>query len=174
MARLLEGDLSADLKPLEKLAREADTLFEVTAEQLRQTALKIYLQDQVAEVFTQLGYRVTTAQASTGAGATTSVLAALDGGRGVEVRLDGDGNMVSELVALKSSATQIEPHAQEKVCDLMDEVFEALRSRGCGVREKKRRHFKRGQRELRVVEESRQQSSPQAPLAAPISRSLGE
>jgi len=172
LAALVTGELPSNLAPLEALAREADTLFETTGDQLRQIALQIYLESQVTEVFTELGYRVSTVEGSSANEA--GMIASLDSGHGVEVRLNRDGNLFSELVAFSPSDAAVDPLLQEKVCSVMDEVIDALRARGCGVREKKRRHFKFGERNLRVVKAPQKKAAPSVPNTAPIARRIGD
>lgn len=172
LATLLAGAMPANLVPLETLAGEADALFDETGQQLLNLAQQIYLQDQVAEVFTQLGYQVTTTGDQ--AAGQSAIMATVNNEHGVEVRLDGAGNLSSEMVAFSAAATEIEPQAQERVCALMDEVFDLLQARGCTVREKKRRHAKKGERSLRVVKSPKKKSAPGVTQAAPVARRLGE
>jgi hypothetical protein len=171
LSKLVSSQLPSDLAPLEKLAHEADALAAKTADELRQIALQTYLESQISEVFTLLGYRVTTVEEPAAYG--SSFVAAFDSQRGVEVRVDGQGNMQSELVALSPAGSEVEEDVQEKVCLLMDDVFELLRARGCGVREKKRRHSKKGGAPLRVVKVRNKTDDHYAPTTAPIERRLG-
>jgi hypothetical protein len=172
LATLLGGELPVDLLPLETLAGEADKLFANTGDQLRQLALQIYLESQVLEVFTQLGYRASMVEDLSLS--QSGIIATLDTGHGVEMQWDGTGHLSSELVAFSSSSADVAPHLQEKVCALMDDVFEALRSRGCVVREKKRRHFKQGERKLRIVKAPQRRAVASDQTALPIARRVGE
>jgi hypothetical protein len=172
LSSLVAGELPANLAPLESLAHEADKLFEATGDQLRQLALQIYLEAQVTEVFTELGYRVSTIEGSSADEA--GMVATLDRTHGIEVRLDRDGILASELVALSPSNAAIDPEIQEKACSVMDDVIDALKRRGCGVREKKRRHYKLGERSLRVVKTSRKKEAPFVQRNAPNARRIGD
>jgi hypothetical protein len=176
LSRLLAGDLPDNLAPLQRASAEADELFNNTQHALDEVALAAYLESQVRDVLSEMGYNVTgvAPESQVTADGNHSVIAVLDAGVGVQLQMDGHGNLVSEMVAFSESAAEVDRAAQERVCSLMDEVFEGLRGRQCAVREKKRRNHKPGQHRLRVVKRQKQVEAGATRQAAPLSRKAGE
>lgn len=144
----LVGATPIELSKLQMLATEAQTLFETTEEALEEQAMATYLEDQVSQVLGGLGYRLTTATN----GAESKMVAVLDSGVGVQLNIDGRGNLSGEMVAFSESSADVNASAQEKVCNLMDDVFDGLRRRNLVVREKKRKNFKAGADRVEVVQ----------------------
>ena len=160
-----------ELSELENLALESKALFEATEKALEDRAMAQHLEEQVGQVLAGLGYRVTSAQ---GAEAGESkMVAVLDGSLGVQLNIGEGGALSGEMVAFSENDADVEIAAQERVCDLMDAIFDGLRRRNMVVREKKRKNFKVGQDRLKVVEvESVETSTPQ--VAAPQAMRVGE
>lgn len=144
----LVGATPVELSKLEILAGEAQSLFEATETALEEQAMAKYLEDQVSQVLGGLGYRLTTATNGT----ESKMVAVLDSGTGVQLNIDGRGNLSGEMVAFSEGSAEVSLSAQEKVCDLMDDVFDGLRRRNLVVREKKRVNFKAGQDRVEVVQ----------------------
>ncbi|HEX9996907.1 MAG TPA: hypothetical protein VGB45_07180 [Abditibacterium sp.] len=143
----LVGATPVELSKLEILAFQAKELFESTEKALEEAALATYLEDQVSQVLGGLGYRITSATS----GGEQKMVAVLDGGNGVQLNIDGKGNLSGEMVAFSENFAEVSEAAQEKVCNLMDDVFDGLRRRNLVVREKKRKNFKAGRDRVEVV-----------------------
>ncbi len=135
-----------ELQTLEGLAEQSDALFARTQEALDERAMQTFLEDQVQQVLAGLGYRVSSATNS------PELVAVLDAGTGVQLHIDGKGALEGKMVALSDGTREVSSREQERVCDLMDAVFDGLRRRNLVVREKKRRNFKAGKEELQVVQ----------------------
>jgi len=163
-----------ELSALELLAAQSTALFEQTQTALDERAMQSFLEDQVQQVLSGMGYRVSSAANS------RELVAVLDAGTGVQLHIDGKGALEGKMVALSSGAREISSHEQEKVCNLMDAIFDGLRRRNLVVREKKRRNFKAGQETLQVVQlESETQGDVSSEvarraLATPQARHMGE
>ena len=160
-----------ELGALEKLALDAKALFEQTEKALEDRAMAQHLEDQVGQVLAGLGYRVTSAR---GAEADESkIVAVLDGSLGVQLNIGEGGALSGEMVAFSEDSADVEIAAQERVCDLMDAIFDGLRRRNMVVREKKRKNLKVNQDRLKVVEvEGVETNAPQ--VAAPMAMRVGE
>ena len=162
-----------ELDELEELSASACALFAATESALEDKALAQHLEDEVSQVLTGLGYRVSSVQ--NGAEAESKMVAVLDGSVGVQLNIGAGGQLEGEMVAFSDRDADVEVAAQERVCDLMDAVFDGLRRRNLVVREKKRKNFKAGQDRLKVVElegASGQESAQVA--AAPLAMRVGE
>lgn len=138
-----------ELSALETLATQAQTLFETTEKEIEEAALAVYLEDQVAQVLGGLGYRVTSA---TNGQDEKKMVAVLDSGLGVQMNLDGKGNLSGEMVAFSARSSEVDAAAEDKVCTLMDDIFDGLRKRNMVVRESKRLHFKKGLHQIPIVQ----------------------
>ena len=164
-----------ELTELENLAGQSKALFEATEMALEDKALSQHLEDQVGQVLAGLGYRVTSAK---GAEADDSkMVAVLDNSIGVQLNIGEGGHLSGEMVAFSEADAEVEIAAQERVCDLMDAIFDGLRRRNMVVREKKRKDFKVNQDRLRVVavEQSGQSVGQNAgEVAAPLAMRVGE
>ena len=160
-----------ELSELEKLAYESKALFEATEEALQDKALAQHLEDQVGQVLAGLGYRVTSAK---GAEADDSkMVAVLDSSIGVQLNIGAGGQLSGEMVAFSEDDADVEIAAQERVCDLMDAIFDGLRRRNMVVREKKRKNFKVNQDRLKVVDVE-QVGQGTTEVAAPMAMRVGE
>ncbi len=161
-----------ELIELEILADQAQSLFQNTEKLLEEAAMAQYLEDQVAQVLGGLGYRVTSA--SNGQD-DAKMVAVLNSGLGVQLNIDGKGNLSGEMVAFSAGSSEVNASAQEKVCNLMDDVFDGLRRRNLVVREKKRKNFKAGVDHVPVVQTA-PTSIGAAPQAAskPLEMTLGQ
>ncbi len=163
-----------ELDSLERLQGQSAALFEQTQSALDERAMQTYLEDQVQQVLTGLGYRVSSATHS------EQMVAVLDSGTGVQLLIDGKGALEGKMVALSEGAREVSSHEQERVCGLMDAVFDGLRRRNLVVREKKRRNFKAGQETLQVVQLESDRQGDAASEAArravsqPKARRVGE
>lgn len=148
------------LESLETLAREAEELFVQTEEAISEMAVQEHLQDQVSQVLGSLGYRVT--MASSGE-EEANLVAVLDSELGLQIKVDGKGQLSSEMVAFSEASSVVDDVAQERVCQLMDEIYAGLRRRNLKVQEKKRRNLKVGRDKVKVVQaKARDQAAPQA------------
>ena len=137
----------SDLTALEGLAEEARNLLTETERALDEMAMAQYIEDQVASVLGSMGYRVTrTTHGESGAEAEAQgdMVAILDSGIGVKLHVDQKGGLSGEMVAFSAGAAEVNAYDEERVCSLMDKVYEGLRGRNLEVREKKRKYF-RGQ-----------------------------
>lgn len=161
-----------ELAELEILAAQAQSLFQNTEKLLEEAAMAEYLEDQVAQVLGGLGYRVTSA--SNGQD-DAKMVAVLDAGLGVQLNIDGKGNLSGEMVAFSAQSSEVNASGQEKVCHLMDDIFDGLRRRNLVVREKKRKNFKAGVDHVPVVQTA-STASETAPAAVskPLEMSLGQ
>lgn len=164
-----------ELDELEGLSDAACALFSETEVALEDKALAQHLEDQVAQVLSGLGYRVSSAQGSQSAEAEAQMVAVLDGQVGVRMNIGAGGQLEGEMVAFSEADADVEIAAQERVCDLMDAVFDGLRRRNLVVREKKRKNFKPGQDRLQVVELAEAPGAQQTQAAAaPLAMRVGE
>lgn len=150
-----------ELSALEALATETEALFNATEKAIEEQAMAAYLEDQVGQVLSGLGYRVTTASN----GDDSKMVAVLDSGLGVRLNIDGTGNLAGEMVAFSESTAQVSDAAQEKVCNLMDDIFDGLRRRNLVVREKKRKNLKVGNDRVEVVKTALSEAEPVAAAA---------
>lgn len=161
-----------ELDELEALSASACALFSATEAALEDKALSQHLEDQVAQVLTGLGYRVSSAHGAQGA--ESKMVAVLDGHVGVQLNIGAGGHLQGEMVAFSPADADVEIAAQERVCDLMDAVFDGLRRRNLVVREKKRKNFKAGQDRLKVVELEGAAQGQSVGVAAPLAMRVGE
>lgn len=160
-----------ELGALETLALESKALFEATEKALEDKAMAQHLEDQVGQVLAGLGYRVTSAKGAEADDA--KMVAVLDGSLGVQLNIGEGGALSGEMVAFSEDSADVEIAAQERVCDLMDAIFDGLRRRNMVVREKKRKNLKVNQDRLKVVEvEGAQTGTTQ--VAAPLAMRVGE
>lgn len=161
-----------ELSALEKLALESKALFEQTEKALEDKAMAQHLEDQVGQVLAGLGYRVTSAKGAESA-EDAKMVAVLDGSLGVQLNIGEGGALSGEMVAFSEDNADVEIAAQERVCDLMDAIFDGLRRRNMVVREKKRKNFKVNQDRLKVVEV--ESGAPgHVEVAAPLAMRVGE
>jgi hypothetical protein len=137
-----------ELTALEALSFEAKDLFEATETAIDEKAMAEYLEDQVSQVLGSLGYRVTMASSGT---EEKKLVAVLDSGIGVQLNVDGRGGLSGEMVAFSEHTAEVDFYQQERVCDLMDAIFDGLRRKNMVVREKKRKNFKVGSDRVKVV-----------------------
>ena len=161
-----------ELGALETLALEAKALFEATEKALEDKAMAQHLEDQVGQVLAGLGYRVTSARGAESA-ADAKMVAVLDGSLGVQLNIGEGGALSGEMVAFSAADADVEIAAQERVCDLMDAIFDGLRRRNMVVREKKRKNFKVNQDKLKVVEVE-SATTGVGDVAAPLAMRVGE
>jgi len=145
VAALASPDLS--VRSITGLADSAESLYNECQGFLQSQVQIAYIEQQVREVLLGMGYKVGRPAASD----NSAILAEIDPGMGLEVRMDRVGNLVTEMVAFSQSTADVNLSKQEKVCAITDDLMRQLRSRELGVREKFRSHKKSGQ-SLRVVE----------------------
>ena len=164
-----------ELTELELLAGQSKELFEQTEKALEDRALAQHLEDQVGQVLAGLGYRVTSAK---GAEADDpKMVAVLDNSIGVQLNVGAGGQLSGEMVAFSEDDAEVEIAAQERVCDLMDAIFDGLRRRNLVVREKKRKDFKVNQDRLKVVDVEQvghNATQNTGEVAAPMAMRVGE
>lgn len=161
-----------ELAALEELSTQAQGLFEATEAAIEEQAMAQYLEDQVAQVLGGLGYRVTSA---TNGQDEKKMVAVLDSGSGVQLNIDGKGNLSGEMVAFSDASSEVSAGSEERVCDLMDSIFDGLRRRNMVVREKKRKHFKADSNLVPIVKiESAAGEVAVAAASKPLEMSLGQ
>ena len=161
-----------ELGALETLALDAKALFEQTEKALEDRAMAQHLEDQVGQVLAGLGYRVTSARGAESE-SDAKMVAVLDNSLGVQLNIGEGGALSGEMVAFSEDNADVEIAAQERVCDLMDAIFDGLRRRNMVVREKKRKNLKVNQDRLKVVEvEGVETNAPQ--VAAPLAMRVGD
>jgi hypothetical protein len=159
-----------ELAALEVLATEAQQLFVNTEQLIEEAAMASYLEDQVAQVLGGLGYRVT---AATNGQSESKMVAVLDSGLGVQLNINGQGHLSGEMVAFSDATSDVNSQAQEKVCNLMDDIFDGLRRRNLVVREKKRKNLKSGVDRVPVVQvESASNETTPTSESKPLTMSL--
>jgi len=109
-----------------------------------------YVSSQVTDVLLSLGYQINHLPPERPSGSAGCV-ALLDSSIGVQFRVEADGRLRTEAVALTESASGSGEEVEERVCALVDQVLQSLRQRPeCRVRERARRRAKSGER-LRVL-----------------------
>lgn len=158
-----------ELADLEILATQAHTLLAETEKAIEEKAMAQYLEEQVSQVLGSLGYRVTLA-ASSGEGEAAEaqkMVAVLDSNVGVQLNIDGTGNLSGEMVAFSESAAEVDARSEERVCDVMDLIFDGLRRKNMVVREKKRHHFKPEGGKVKVVNAVKQDTGAASTTAQP-------
>ena len=144
---LAQGD-DDELAALRQLAQESGELFAACEELLGGQVVSAYMQDEVSEVLTSLGYQV---QQVAGEEHQHRLVTPVDDAHGIEFRMEGIGRMKTEMVALTPEATAATPEDQEKICRIIDQVIEQMKGRHENVRERYRTSLKH-EEELRVVE----------------------
>lgn len=132
------------LPSLRALSSEAEALFEAFRAAVKQALQQEALSAQVSDVLLSLGYRVAEAQDD------GTLVTPLTQNVGVSFAVDGEGKLVSEMVALSPGAVEMDAQDQEHVCALVDEVIAGLRERQCTVKERRRKRHQ-GRHALRVV-----------------------
>ncbi len=147
---------------LEALSREAQLLFERCGGILRERVEREYLTLQIGEALLSMGYQVATPEEG-------GLVALLGRGTGLAFRPSEGGRLETEMVATAPPAGEVLPEAQESVCCLLDEVFDALRARDVRVKERFRKTLPAGQT-LRLVALRSSQAAP--PRQAQALRSL--
>jgi hypothetical protein len=139
-----------ELAGLRAIAEQAEKLFAACERTLEEQTATSYVEDQMAEVLRSMGYQVAQIAAEEPSQPRT-MFAAVDDKLGIEFHLDKGGKVGTEIVALTPEAADLDHANQEKVCGLIDRVFQAMRGRECEVRERHRKRLRSGQ-QLRVVE----------------------
>lgn len=131
---------------LEEFLAQAKALFETCTNRLELAAKSAYITDAVADTLSELGYQVSHVPQE----GTQSCLVSVDQDTGMMVMVDKDGNLKTEMVAFNEQATIPDVATQEKICSLVDQVFDGLRNRDIQIKEKVRRNIKKDQR-LKMV-----------------------
>ncbi len=144
---LFSSGTAPSINDLQGYVNKAKALFDSCTNRLELAAKSAYITDAVADTLTELGYKVSHVPAEGNEGCLVSV--AQD--TGMMVMVDKEGNLKTEMVAFDNDATVPDDEMQEKVCSLVDQVFEGLRKRDIQIQEKIRRSFKKDQK-LKVVE----------------------
>lgn len=124
-----------DSAPIKLLSEDVTALFHACERALADEETALYVRDQVTEVLTSMGYEVTPLPAE-GDKNLHRCLAPVEGSIGVEFHFDGTGHLGAQMVAFEDAALPDAAEAEEKVCALVDEVFDALRKRQCYIRER--------------------------------------
>jgi len=148
LAQQLANASIDNLEVIHHLAQQADELY-TQAPHALETQLKTrYLHEQVCDVLVSMGYKVTTVPPeSVGA---VAVLLEVDADTGIQVSMDSQGRLVTEMVATNEDAAICHADTQERVCNIVDDIFTHLETRGSQVKVKSRKKRKSGER-LRVV-----------------------
>ena len=138
-----------NLGELRQLTQQADTLFTECERLLQERLVATYISDQVATVLQELDYQVTEVAPDNAQHAT--LLAKVDNDVAIELRVQGNGKLTTEMVALSEDASRQGQTSQEKVCAVVDQLVSELAKRQCKVRERFRTSLTDGEM-LRVVE----------------------
>ncbi len=149
LARLAEGmamETALELKILD----EADALFAVVQQRLRDRFTASYLAQQVTDVLHTMGYAVSQIPAESG-DRPASLVTRVDGELGLQVEFDNTGGMTTELVSLADTPLLVNDAQQEKICSLVDHIIESLQHRHCAIRERYRAYLNEDEH-LRAVE----------------------
>jgi hypothetical protein len=131
---------------LEGFLTQARALFDACTARLELAAKSAYITDAVADTLAELGYQVSHVPAE----GTEGCLVSVDADTGMMVMVDKEGHLKTEMVAFNEQAMVPDTATQEKVCSLVDQVFEGLRKRDIQIKEKVRRNIKKDQK-LKMV-----------------------
>jgi hypothetical protein len=144
LARLADTLTGAgELAVVRALHGQALALYDAVAKALEEQAMTAYVSAQVRDVLQSLGYQVSEVPSE---GGGSSLVAAVEGGVGVQFITDESGHLKTEVVAFSESAAVAGEETKERVCALTDKVFSALRERDWTVRERYRMTVKKGKR----------------------------
>lgn len=154
LSAILASQGDNEVNELRDLTDEAEAFFATTQKRLRDAAMSAFVQLQVADVLSELGYRVQTVE---GDGQSTSLMAVLDGDNGVQINVGNDGQLNSELVAFGEGEGEahVDAWAQEKACTLVDQIYDGLRRRKLEVKERKRKTLRSNDQVRRVARATR-------------------
>ncbi len=147
-----------DLATLHQLAELADQIFTGYLHFIEAQTVTSYVGDQISDVLLTLGYRVSQIAPENPA-EQRAYVAEVGDDLGLAFRLDGQGQLKTELVALNEQAAGSGQAAQERICTLTDKIFAALRARDCTVRERFRSSLTPGEK-LRVMEATFDEERP--------------
>ncbi|RYX83812.1 hypothetical protein EON83_12740 [bacterium] len=155
---ILARSRDSELDELRSLATEAETHFAATQKRLSDAAMAAFVQLQVADVLSELGYRVQTVE---GDEQPTSLLAVLDSENGVQIHVGGDGQLQSELVAFGAGEGEVpaDRWAQERACNLVDQIYDGLRQRKLEVKERKRKTLRSGDSVRRMARDNNKEET---------------
>ncbi len=156
LSTILSGESEREVEELRFLAAEAEASFAAAQKRFSEAAMAAFVQLQVADVLSELGYRVQTVE---GDGQPTSLLASLDSDNGVQIRVAGNGELQSELVSFSAGEGEVpaDRWAQEKACTLVDQIYDGLRKRKLEVKERKRKTLRSSDSVRRVARETRRE-----------------
>ncbi len=126
------------------LLGEAQALYAAVEHALAGQVAQALIGAQVVDVLAGLGYSVEVLDAP-GAG-TRQFHVPLSAEAGVELQLNRDGLLQSELVAYAPLEADAAQHNEELVCHVMDQLLARLRERKLDVRERFRTHYAKGDR----------------------------
>ena len=147
MADVLSTGGSREFELLNGLLLEAETLFAACERALQERLVASVISDQVTGALLSMGYQVRQVDGEENG----HLLAAIDNGVGLEFRVDGEGHVGSEMVALTPDGTHADHKTQEHVCTVIDQVVSQLVARNYTVRERCRSSLHPGE-QLRVVD----------------------
>lgn len=150
LSETLSRATANDNAEIRQVAVEVDALFTACAKTFEEQTIAAYLEDQISEALTTMGYQVSQLPPE-GLTAQRALVAAVGDDLGLEFHVDGHGRLGTEMVALSEDAASAGHDAQERVCTLVDQVFAALNAHECAIRERFRSSLRPGE-QLRVVE----------------------
>lgn len=138
-ARYLQEELAAalataEMKPLETLARRADQLYSDCGDAAQSMAVGFYVEDVCRRALAAQGYVVRSVEGGPGGAG----IVPLDDLAGIEFRVEAGGQLVTELVSISPGTDLDANEYAERACELVDNTLGALRAQGATVREKYR------------------------------------
>jgi len=144
------------LKDLQAYLDKAQALFDACEARLKAAMTSAQVTDTVAEVLLEMGYSVSHVAEE----GSEAYMVTLDDSTGMMVTMDRAGQLKTEMVAFTEAAREQDLESQEKVCSLVDEIFDGLRKRDIQVKEKFRKTMKHGK--LKLVAKPQEATAPAA------------
>jgi hypothetical protein len=142
LAAVATGNQASSEAAHRQILRQVEALFGECSRALQKQPAEAFVVSQVADVLMTMGYNVTTT-VETPARETT-YLVPLRTDVGMEVTVDHDGRMSTELISYGVTGLDFSAEYEVEACTLLDGLIAALNTRGYVVRERYRKHMKAG------------------------------